>query len=104
MGTNQQHRSAGKTLATEHGGSGPMQGLDPVVPDEIASLFEQPSLLPGEDPQAYSWLLTAVGRRGGSEGRDRMASGQGRRRPPVGVAAAPPDSSGPAYCEPSACS
>src|SRR5215211_6932640 len=58
MGTNEQRKTAGHVA---QGGSDSMQGLDRVVPDEIASLFEQPSLLPGEDPQAYSRLLTAVG-------------------------------------------
>src|SRR3954447_10584571 len=36
-------------------------GPEQVIPSEIATLFEKPPLLPGEDPDAYDRLLTGVG-------------------------------------------
>src|SRR3954470_1610712 len=36
-------------------------GPEPVIPPEIAELFEPPPLLPGEDSGAYKRLLTGLG-------------------------------------------
>src|SRR3954470_23731783 len=36
------------------------RGPEPVIPPEIAALFEQPPLLPGEDSETYNRLLTGV--------------------------------------------
>ena len=48
-----------------------------VIPSEIASLFEQPPLLPSEDAESYKRLLTGLSVSVEREGRDRVALGPG---------------------------